>query len=54
MKLLNYFFVVFTTMFLIASTLSGKGIMSCQVILNPRYSSSFLAKKNFSAFTILW
>ena len=38
-------------MSLIASTLSGKGIMPCLGILNPRYSSSFLAKTYFSALT---
>ena len=37
-------------MLLIASTLSGKGIVCCLDALNPRYSSSFLAKKDFSAF----
>ena len=37
-------------MFLMSSTLSGKGIMPCLVILNPRYSGTFLAEMDFSAF----
>ena len=39
-------------MFLIASTLWGKGIVPCLIILNPRYSRSFPAKKDFSTFTL--
>ena len=39
-------------MFLIASILSSEVIMPCLVIQNPRYSSSFLAKEDFSAFTL--
>ena len=46
-KLLNCFLVVGAAMFLIAFTLSGKDIILCQAILNPRYSSLFLVKKNF-------
>ena len=37
-------------MFLIA--FSGKDFISYQAILNPRYSSSFLAKKDYSALTL--
>ena len=47
MKLLDFFLVVGTAMFMIASMLSGKGIIACL----PKYSSSFLAKKDFSTFT---
>ena len=52
MKLLNCFLVVGTAMFLIASTLLGRGMMPSLVILKPKYSSSSFAKKDFSAFTL--
>ena len=45
-------FLRITDIFSIASTLSGKGIMPCLVILKPRYSSTYLAKKDFSVFTL--
>ena len=48
MKLRNYFLA----MFLIAPTLSGKGIMPSLIIFKPKYSTSFLAKKDFSTFTL--
>ena len=52
MKLYNHFLVVGIAIFFIASTLSGKGIMHCLTISKPRYSNSFPAKKDFSAFTL--
>ena len=52
MKLCNCFLVVGTAIFYIASTLLDKDIVPSLINLNPRYSNSFLAKKDFSVFTL--
>ena len=44
--------IVGIAIFFIASTLFGKGIKPCMVILKPRYSTMPQAKRDFSAFTL--
>ena len=48
-KLVSYFLLVGTAMYLIACTLLGKGIMPYLVILKPRYNKLSLAKSDLSA-----